>query len=321
MRLSDLTRVTALAAVLLALPASAQAQGVTRFATQPLVSTLNTVLATDLFEQQGVGSYYVSGLAASGATLTVQGSFDNKSVADPTKVWTAISAVSTSCPATSFTTLTTDQSFKVDTAALTAIRLLVSSAGSGSTINVSFDAIPGTGLTTANCGSGSSPAGGGATSASLNYPFTFTPTVNNNTAYTANFSMGGLQTVSVFRTAAQPSAIFNYLSLSSKSGVGATGGVAVYAFNKLPTSTCTNNIAFALASGDLPYLIPGFPITLTPATSVGATQAVASASLNISTANQDTALTTNLYFCLVAVATPTTSTTSDIVVDGAMLRD
>jgi len=150
-------------------------------------------------------------------------------------------------------------------------------------------------------------------------PISVTPTVSNS-AYTANYAIGGLQTIAAFRTTARPSGLFNYISATSKGGT--LTSMVVYGFTKSPASTCTDKATFALSSTDLPYLIPGFPVTLTPATSVGTTQSTASLSIPVSTNNQDSpSLTQNLYFCAVTTGTPTPASTTDLVFSYAIIQD
>ena len=164
-----------------------------------------------------------------------------------------------------------------------------------------------------------SGAGGGNVSASLNKgPISITPPVTAS-AYTANNAIGGLQTVSVFRTTAQPSGIINSISLASKGGLTATE--VLYVFTKSPASTCTDKAAFVLSSADLPYLVGGTPITLSPATTAGTTQTTAAASLNVSVSNQDSSPTTNLYVCAVTTGTPTPASTSDLIFNYSVLQD
>lgn len=149
-------------------------------------------------------------------------------------------------------------------------------------------------------------------------PISVTPTVSNS-AYTANYAIGGLQTITAFRTTARPSGLFNYIGVASKGGM--TTGMAIYGFTKTPASTCTDKAAFVLSSTDLPYLIPGFPVTLTPATSVGTTQSTASQSIPVSVNNQDSSPTQNLYFCAVTTGTPTPASTTDLVFNYSLVQD
>jgi len=133
--------------------------------------------------------------------------------------------------------------------------------------------------------------------------------------------MGGLQTVSIFRTTTRPSGILDYLSVASAGGMNV--GVEVWGFTKSPASTCTDSVTFALSSADLPYLIPGFPILLTPSATSGQTATVASQNINsaVSVANKDTTATANLYFCAVTTGTPTLVSTSDLTFAYAMSQD
>ena len=86
----------------------ALAQGIARTSNQPLASTLNSAIATQLMEAQSVASFYVSGLTAAAATLTIEGSADGKNPSDATKSWFPVSAVAAVCPATPFSTMNAD---------------------------------------------------------------------------------------------------------------------------------------------------------------------------------------------------------------------
>ena len=151
--------------------------------------------------------------------------------------------------------------------------------------------------------------------------FTVTPTVQAS-AYTANYSLGGWQQIAVFRNTTQPSGMLNYISLASKGG--ATTATTIWAFNKSSanlTSTCTDKTLFSLTTADVPSLIPGFPIVLTPAASNAQTPSVASQPLVVSVANTDGILSTNLTFCIVTNGTPTPGSTTDIIFGGAIAQD
>ena len=151
-----------------------------------------------------------------------------------------------------------------------------------------------------------------------NGPISVTPTVTAS-AYTANNAIGGLQTVAVFRNTTRPTGLLDYVSVASKGGM--TTSMALYAFTKSPASTCTDKSAFVLSSTDLPYLVPGFPITITPAVTVGTTQSTAAQSIAVSVNNQDSSATTNLYFCAVTTGTPTPASTSDLIFNYALVQD
>ncbi len=139
-------------------------------------------------------------------------------------------------------------------------------------------------------------------------------------AYSAGFSVGGLQTVTAFRSTAQPSGILGYVGFASKSGA-AYVSVIRYGFTKSPASTCADHAAFALSNADLPYLIPGFPVSLSPAALAGTMQTYASQAVNAPVNNQDSTPTVNLYFCDVTTGTPTPGSTSDVVDTYSMARD
>ena len=146
------------------------------------------------------------------------------------------------------------------------------------------------------------------------------PTVTNGT-YTANYALGGLQTVSLFRNTTQPSGLLSYVQIASKTAY--TGTITVYGFTKSPASTCTDNAAFVLSSTDLPYLIPGFPVALTPAALNSTTQTMASNAFvpPTSVKNADSSATTNLYFCAVVTATTSPGGTTNFFFNYGMIQD
>ena len=143
----------------------------------------------------------------------------------------------------------------------------------------------------------------------------------STSAYTANYAMGGLQTLSVFRVAVQPSGLVDYVGVGSKGGM--TTGVEIWGFTKNPASACKDSTAFTLSPLDLPYIIPGFPVLVTPAQTNGQTPAVSSQNINnvVSVQNADSPQTTNLYFCAVTIGTPTLGSTSDLVFTYAVSQD
>jgi len=97
-------------------------------------ATANAAYTVTLVHGQGVTAFAVSGLTASGATLTIEASDDGGTT------WSSANGIA---PSTGllFTTLTTDQQFRVNTGARTKIRLRVSSTGTG-TITISSNASP-----------------------------------------------------------------------------------------------------------------------------------------------------------------------------------
>ena len=146
----------------------------------------------------------------------------------------------------------------------------------------------------------------------------FTPTVQN-AAYSSGNAMGGLQTVSFFRSTTQPSGIFDNFSIASKGG--ATVAMTIYIFDTNPTaSTCTDKSAFALNSADASKLAMT-PFVLTPAViGAGTTETFAQLTQSVSVKNQDGTATANLYVCIVAGGSVTPATTSDLVakISGAL---
>lgn len=119
-------------------------------------------------------------------------------------------------------------------------------------------------------------------------------------AYVAGNAVGALQTVSVFRFAAQPSGILNALSLAWRGTE--TTALTFYVFDTNPTgSTCTDKTAFVLATADIAKLaMPPFTLTAA-APSAGTTSTFANSTFTpISVKNQDSTATTNLYVCAVS---------------------
>ena len=135
-----------------------------------------------------------------------------------------------------------------------------------------------------------------------------TPTVQAS-GYVASNCMGGKQTISIFRTTALPEGILNWLSITSASGN--TAAMTAYIFKTNPTnSTCTDKGTFTLATADLPKLIAA--VVLSPTVPQGATAAVAQQPLGLSVQNGDSGQTTNLYVMLVANASVTPGSASDL---------
>lgn len=148
-----------------------------------------------------------------------------------------------------------------------------------------------------------------------------TPTVQN-AAYSASNAIGGFQQIAVFRSSAQPSGIIDYISVASKGG--STTALTIYAFNKSSanlSSTCTDKSAFSLNSADLSALIPGFPVTLTPATTQGTTVTSASQSVVVSAKNADGTPSTNITLCAVVGGSVTPASTTDLVFNLALVQD
>ena len=148
-----------------------------------------------------------------------------------------------------------------------------------------------------------------------------TPVVQN-AAYSASNAMGGWQNFALFSGAVRSGGIINYVAAISKGG--STTAMTVYAFSRSSgnlSSTCTDKSAFSLANADLPYLLPGFPVTLTPATTQGTTVSSASQAIVVSAANYDTARTPNVAVCVVAGGSVTPASVSDLIFNIAVLRD
>lgn len=155
----------------------------------------------------------------------------------------------------------------------------------------------------------------------FNAVVTSTPTVQN-AAYSSGNALGTWQQIAAFRTTTQPSGILDYAAVWSKGG--STVAITIYGFLKSSanlTSTCTDKSAFVLAAADIAALIPGFPITLTPAAPTGATATTAAQSIVASVKNADGTASQNLTFCAVAGGSVTPATTSDLVFSFGLIQD
>lgn len=95
-----------------------------------LLTGANNAYSIALDGGMGVASFAVTGLTGSGATLTIEASDDGGTT------WTAVNGISGGTGAL-FTTLTTNQQFRVNAGGRTNIRLRVSSTGTGTATVVS----------------------------------------------------------------------------------------------------------------------------------------------------------------------------------------
>jgi hypothetical protein len=95
-------------------------------------ATLNAAVSIALLDNKAVTAFSVTGLTGTGATLTIEASPDGGAT------WNAVNGVT---PATGavFSTLTTNQDFRVNTGGRTDVRLRVSTIGTG-TITVAYNA-------------------------------------------------------------------------------------------------------------------------------------------------------------------------------------
>jgi len=145
-----------------------------------------------------------------------------------------------------------------------------------------------------------------------------TPTVQN-AAYSSGNAIGGLQTISFFRSASQPSGILNNIAVWSKGG--STTAITLYIFTANPSaSTCTDRVAFSLNSADVAKLAATIAPVLTPAV-VGSGTAVTSASQQSPIAIKNTEGALNIYVCAVVGGSVTPASTTDLVFKFAGIQD
>lgn len=176
-----------------------------RTSAQPIdTSSANAALTFDLFNNETLMGVEITGLGASGATLTIEGSTDGRKDSSDSKVWFSTVAIPFTCPSPStFTTVNSDGPFKFDTSGLTNVRFRVSSTGTGTAL-ISINAIPAS--TLGSCGGTGGGGGGGGnvnihdsagnnlTSAggALNVAGTFSATLGGFTPSSSGFRMAPL---------------------------------------------------------------------------------------------------------------------------------
>lgn len=135
------------------------------------------------------------------------------------------------------------------------------------------------------------------------------PTVQN-AAYAAGQSLGGLQTISIGSTDSL-TGILTQIRVASKGG--SVVGMVAYVWDKNPSSTtCTDKTNFVVSQTDNQHLI-GSPTLLTPALVVSAQDTTTYAQAGNLTYNfVNSSTNTNLYVCLLANASVTPATTTDL---------
>lgn len=135
------------------------------------------------------------------------------------------------------------------------------------------------------------------------------PTVQN-AAYAAGQSLGGLQTISIGSTNGL-SGILTQITLGSKGG--STVGIVAYVWSKNPSNTtCTDKSNFVVSQTDNQYLIVS-PQLITPSLAVSAQDTTTYGSASNLVGNfVNGSSNTNLYVCLLASASVTPATTTDL---------
>jgi hypothetical protein len=238
-----------------------------RTSAQPLnVGTPNAVLAFDLFKNESVMGVNVTGLTGDGATLTLEGSSDAKAISNATKTWFAIVGVPFTCPSPAvFTTLTTDQSFKVDTSGLTNIRVRVSGAGAGTAL-VGLNAIPGAAMGV--CGGTSSTAtisGSSIAAAASTLPLTAATTAYTSGLLIASSATAGSVVVPSITLPAQTGFIPRLrLSINDATST-AWGGTSIQIdlWSSAPTFSTGDRTPFSIATGAASHL-GSYSCTMSP---------------------------------------------------------
>lgn len=144
------------------------------------------------------------------------------------------------------------------------------------------------------------------------------PTVQN-AAYAAGQSLGGLQTISIGSTSGL-SGILTSIRVASKGG--STVGVVAYVWSKNPSgTTCTDKTNFVVSQADNEFLVVS-PQSITPALIASAQDTTTyggASGLVGNFVNQSS--NTNLYLCLLANASVTPATTTDLRINIGGIKD
>jgi hypothetical protein len=290
-------------------------------------ATLNAALTIALNAQDMVG-LTLSGLTASGATLTLEAT-NNIGAASP--VWGGVNAIAGS---TLYPTLTTDGNFRIETGGRTAIRLRVSTVGTGN-ITLSSSSVASTGLVTLaqslppgtnNIGAvtlaQSIPAGtnviGAVTGSVGGYTATnqVTPTVQA-ASYAVGVGIGGLISFTTAARVAAGSGLIQSIMASFTSGV--VPSLDVIFFNANPTgSTVGDKVVTAIVAADVGKIIG--VAHLTDSTLLGATAPSLIQAIGITMPFLLPAGTT-LYAVVVTRTAITLTSTSDMTITARILQD
>lgn len=143
----------------------------------------------------------------------------------------------------------------------------------------------------------SSPTGTAAIpGAGLSQCVAATPTITN-VAYASGNNIGGLQTISIFRTGGPFTGLLNQFMMTWNSAQ--TPAITVYIFSKTPSTTFTNAATPTWTASDMKLLVTP-PFTLTNAApSYGISYTSAAQILAVSAQNTDSTPGPNLYVALI----------------------
>lgn len=242
-------------------------------------ATSSAAYGIPIVHGQAAVGFTVTGLTASGATLTVEDSSNGAANFYPSA-------------GISPNTLTADGQYTVNVAGRDHVELVVTSTGSG-TVTVSW-------LATMAAAGGNV---GGFDSGS--FPIqTATPA---NSSHSAGTSVGGLFSIPIGRTNGGGGDVQNVIWTSTG---GSAGQLLIRMWDKNPTgTTCTDNTAFAESATDDQHLIFN-PFTITPAapaSTTGDTNTYGYYAFTppLSFRNQDGTASKNVYLCAVTVSTDT----------------
>ena len=158
----------------------------------------------------------------------------------------------------------------------------------------------------------------GSTVGGYEFNATVIPTVQN-ASYAAGQSIGGLQTMSIGTTNGL-SGILTGIQIASKGG--STSATAVYVWSKNPTNTtCTDKTNFVASQTDNEFLVIG-PQAITPALAVTAQDTITYGSATGLVGNfVNGSANTNLYVCVLANATQTPASTTDLRINIQGIKD
>jgi hypothetical protein len=137
------------------------------------------------------------------------------------------------------------------------------------------------------------------------------------TAYVANNSVGGLQSLSVFRTNGGGGTL-GKIRVGFK-GTSQTPNLVIYVWEANPTTTtCANGTPFSAGAADWPNLVDAYSVTT--AAPAGTTMTTGSVDIATPVKNRDGSSTTNLYVCVVT-GSPLTTAANDMTLTLRVSQD
>lgn len=264
--------------------------------------TANATYSVTLPSGSGMAGFTLTGLSASGAVLTAEGTNDLTN-------WYTINIVSGGTGGLS-STVAADGQFRLNVAGRRGVRLRVSTTGSG-TITIASNVSTATGEVALSAPlppgeNHGQEVGGNQTTIAV------AQTVTASSAYASGNAVGGLMTLAgaarISGALGGPgtSGMMQSILVASKSLQ--TAQIDVVLFNANPTaSTCTDKTAFVLAAADFDKVIGAAHVADWTAGSTGSFGQAQNMAMPYALASA-----TTIYACAITRGTPTFASTSDI---------